>query len=103
MQYGLAQAKARLSELTLMVDAGQDVVLTKHGRPSYRLVALSSAAAADHADADARQAPSGLDDMAAFLMETRSKTLGAQRKTKIAKLDKSAAGFVAQWRQTARY
>lgn len=101
MQYGLAQAKARLSELTLMVDAGQDVVLTKHGRPSYRLVALSNAAAADHADA--QQAPSGLDDMAAFLMETRSKTLGAQRKTKIAKLDKSAAGFVAQWRQTARY
>ena len=34
MQYGLAQAKARLSELTSLVDSGEEVVIAKHGRPS---------------------------------------------------------------------
>ena len=42
MQYGLAQAKARLSELTHLVDAGEEVVIAKHGRPGYRLVAVST-------------------------------------------------------------
>lgn len=41
MLYGLAQAKARLSELTRLVDTGQEVVIAKHGRPGYRLVAVS--------------------------------------------------------------
>jgi prevent-host-death family protein len=101
MQYGLAQAKARLSELTSLVDAGQDVVLTKHGRPSYRLIALSNSTSFDQHDAPSN--PSGLDDVAAFFAETRSKTLGVWRKNKAVKSDKNEPSFVPQWRQTERY
>jgi antitoxin (DNA-binding transcriptional repressor) of toxin-antitoxin stability system len=41
MQYGLAQAKARLSELTTLVDLGEEVVIAKHGRPSYKLILMA--------------------------------------------------------------
>jgi uncharacterized protein len=101
MQYGLAQAKARLSELTSLVDAGQEVVLTKHGRPSYRLIALPNFTGVDQRDAFSN--PSGFEDMAVFFAETRSKTLGVHRKNKAAKSVKNEPSFVAQWRQTERY
>jgi prevent-host-death family protein len=42
VEYGVAQAKARLSELTNLVDAGEEVVITKRGRPAYRLVGFQT-------------------------------------------------------------
>ena len=96
MQYGLAQAKARLSELTHLVDAGQEVVIAKRGKPSYRLVAVSTLPAQSlrqtEADGAAEQPPSGLDDMADLLADLRSKTRAPQE-----------PNFVAQWREGARY
>ena len=37
----LAQAKARLSELLDKVEGGEDVVITRHGRPIAHLSAVS--------------------------------------------------------------
>lgn len=38
MELALRDAKARLSELVAAVEAGERVVITKHGRPSVELV-----------------------------------------------------------------
>ena len=37
----LAQAKARLSELLNTVESGEEVVITRHGRPIARVVSAS--------------------------------------------------------------
>ena len=92
MQFGLAQAKARLSELTHLVDAGQEVVIAKHGRPGYRLVAVSTPPAQSATDSATEKPPSNLDDLAGLLAELRSKTRAPQE-----------PNFVAQWREGARY
>ena len=92
MQYGLAQAKARLSELTHLVDAGEEVVIAKHGRPGYRLVAVSKHQAQSFGDGLGEKPPSSLDDMADMLAGLRSKS----------RLPKEP-DFVAQWREGARY
>lgn len=92
MQFGLAQAKARLSELTHLVDAGQEVVIAKHGKPGYRLVAVSAGQPAGAADG-ALEKPSGsLDDMVDLLAGFRSKSRLPQE-----------PNFVEQWREGARY
>jgi antitoxin (DNA-binding transcriptional repressor) of toxin-antitoxin stability system len=93
MQYGLAQAKARLSELTSLVDSGEEVVIAKHGRPSYKLILVSGAQADGHQVVTASQVPTGLGDMASFVAQTRGKS----------RAPASAESFVAQWRQSARY
>jgi len=41
MTVNLAQAKASLSELLDKVEGGEDVVITRHGRPVARLSAIS--------------------------------------------------------------
>jgi prevent-host-death family protein len=40
MQISVSDAKARLSELVRRAKAGDDVVLTRHGQPEVRLVAV---------------------------------------------------------------
>lgn len=92
MQYGLAQAKARLSELTHLVDAGQEVVIAKHGRPGYRLVSVSAVPTKGGAGSAFDKPPTSLDDMADLLASLRSKTRAPQE-----------PNFVAQWRDGARY
>ena len=92
MQFGLAQAKARLSELTHLVDAGQEVLIAKHGRPGYRLVAVSKHQVQSSGEEFAEMPPSSLDDMADLLAGLRSKS----------RLPKEP-DFVAQWRAGARY
>jgi prevent-host-death family protein len=37
----LVEAKTRLSELLDKVEAGEDVMITRHGRPAARLAAVS--------------------------------------------------------------
>jgi len=37
---GLAEAKARLSALIAQVEAGEEVVITRHGRPIARLASV---------------------------------------------------------------
>jgi prevent-host-death family protein len=37
----LVEAKTRLSQLLDKVEAGEDVVITRHGRPAARLAAVS--------------------------------------------------------------
>jgi antitoxin (DNA-binding transcriptional repressor) of toxin-antitoxin stability system len=93
MQYGLAQAKAHLSQLTSLVDSGEEVVIAKHGRPSYKLILVSSARA-DGAQADAAgQVPTGLGAMSDFITQTRSKSSAPV----------NAENFVAKLRQSERY
>ena len=38
MRASLTEAKARLTELVRRAEAGDDIVLTRHGRPAVRLV-----------------------------------------------------------------
>lgn len=38
MQISLTEAKAQLTELVRRAEAGEDVILTRHGHPSVRLV-----------------------------------------------------------------
>ena len=95
MQYGLAEAKTRLSELTHLVDAGQEVVIAKHGRPGYRLVALSASLPVHvqpSAGNEMLPPPSSLDDMSEVLANLRSKSRMPKEEN-----------FVAQLRQVERY
>lgn len=92
MQYGIAQAKARLSELTHLVDTGQEVVIAKHGKPGYRLVAVSALKNQSSVDSAFQKPPSSLDDMADMLAGYRSKSRAPQE-----------PNFVAQWREGDRY
>ena len=39
---GIYDARARLSELVERVEAGEEVILTRHGRPVVRMVAASA-------------------------------------------------------------
>jgi prevent-host-death family protein len=91
MQYGLAQAKARLSELTNLVDSGEEVVIAKHGRPSYKLILVSGAQA--EGVTSSNNAPAGLGDMAGFVAQMRAKS----------RAPVNVENFVAEWRQSARY
>jgi prevent-host-death family protein len=93
MQYGLAQAKARLSELTSLVDSGQEVVIAKHGRPSYKLILVSGVQTDGAQETPASQVPIGLGDMAGFVVQTRGKS----------RAPATAGNFVSEWRQSARY
>jgi prevent-host-death family protein len=40
MEISVTDAKAQLTELVRRAEAGEDVVLTRHGHPAVRLVAL---------------------------------------------------------------
>jgi antitoxin (DNA-binding transcriptional repressor) of toxin-antitoxin stability system len=93
MQFGLAQAKARLSELTSLVDAGEEVVIAKHGRPSYKLVLATSLAAMTSSTTHTRQTPTNLGEMNAFIEQIRNESILYEIKD----------NFVAEWRQDARY
>ena len=39
---GICDARARLSELVARVEAGEEVLLTRHGRPVVRMVAATA-------------------------------------------------------------
>ena len=92
MQYGLAQAKARLSELTHLVDAGQEVVIAKHGRPGYRLVAIAASQSQSAVEHSFEKPPLSLDDMVDLLAGFRSKSRPPPE-----------PNFVEQWREGPRY
>ena len=51
MQVSVTQAKARLMELIRRAEAGDEVVLTRHGQPAVRLTPVRR-----RPDADARRA-----------------------------------------------
>jgi prevent-host-death family protein len=40
MQIPLSDAKAHLSDLARRAEAGEEIILTRHGRPAVRLVAV---------------------------------------------------------------
>lgn len=42
MQISVSDAKAQLTDLVRRAEAGDDVVLTRHGQPTARLVAIKS-------------------------------------------------------------
>ena len=42
MQISLSDAKARLTDLVRQAEAGQEVVLTRHGKPAARIVPVTS-------------------------------------------------------------
>jgi antitoxin (DNA-binding transcriptional repressor) of toxin-antitoxin stability system len=92
MQYGIAHTKAHFSELTHLVDTGQEVIIAKHGKPSYRLIRLD---AQPVRPPEATKPLQSLRDVQAWLHTLRSKTS--------APACAPAGNFVAQWRQDARY
>jgi prevent-host-death family protein len=92
MQYGLAQAKARLSELASLVDSGEEVVIAKHGRPSYKLISIQSTPAYGLPLVEKTPRPSSLSDMASFIAETR----------RLTRAPASSENFVATLRKSER-
>lgn len=42
MDVSVSEAKAQLTDLVRRAEAGDDVVLTRHGRPAVRLVAIKA-------------------------------------------------------------
>jgi antitoxin (DNA-binding transcriptional repressor) of toxin-antitoxin stability system len=92
MQYGLAQAKAQLSYLTQLVDAGQEVLIARHGQPLYQLVSLQTKT--PPAQKAALPESNGLVDWRERLAQTRAKTKPHEPEQ---------GNFVAQWRQAERY
>ncbi len=93
MIFGLAQAKARLSELASLADQGEEVVISKHGRPSYRLVAITSSRQVDTPNSAPAAVRSEFVDMASYVTSIRSKS----------RVPQSAENFVAEWRDTERF
>jgi prevent-host-death family protein len=73
----LAEAKAQLSRLVALVEAGEEVTITKRGRPVVRLVA----------SAPVRQQLPSLDELRARLPQQ----------------DESAGAFIRRLRDTDRY
>ena len=49
-EFGLFEAKNKLSELVERAEAGEEVIITKHGRPTARLVPYDSPDAAGAAE-----------------------------------------------------
>lgn len=47
MQISVTEAKAQLTELVRRAEAGDDVVLTRHGHPAVRLVPVKQALSRD--------------------------------------------------------
>ncbi|MDO5371310.1 type II toxin-antitoxin system Phd/YefM family antitoxin [Paracoccus sp. (in: a-proteobacteria)] len=43
MQISLSDAKARLTDLVRQAEAGEEVVLTRHGKPAARIVPMAPA------------------------------------------------------------
>ncbi len=43
MHVPLSEAKARLTDLVRQAEAGEEVVLTRHGRPAARIIAVTPA------------------------------------------------------------
>lgn len=43
MKISVSEAKAQLSELVRCAEAGEEVVLTRHGRPAVRLTPVAAA------------------------------------------------------------
>jgi prevent-host-death family protein len=43
MKISVSEARARLTDLVRRAEAGDDVILTRHGRPAARLVAIRQA------------------------------------------------------------
>lgn len=43
MRVPVTEAKAQLTDLVRRAEAGEDIVLTRHGQPAVRLVAVESA------------------------------------------------------------
>ena len=41
MHVSLSEAKARLTDLVRQAEAGEEVVLTRHGRPAARIIAVA--------------------------------------------------------------
>ena len=93
MQYGFAQAKARLSELASLVDAGEEVVIAKHGRPSYKLISIQSTLGHGLPSVENASGPTSLSDMASFIAQTR----------RLTRAPASAENFVATLRKSERY
>jgi prevent-host-death family protein len=58
MKVSVSDAKAQLTELVRLAEAGEEVVLTRHGQPAVRLVAVRRAltSAERHAVVEAIQA-----------------------------------------------
>ena len=92
MQYGLAQAKAQLSYLTQLVDAGQEVVIARHGQPLYQLVSLQTKT--HQVQKATLPEPHGLAHWRERLAQTRAKTKPSPQ---------DQGNFVAQWRQAERF
>jgi prevent-host-death family protein len=49
MNVGIYEAKSKLSQLVEKVEAGEEVILTRRGRPVARIVTVRSAAKRDRA------------------------------------------------------
>lgn len=58
---GAYEAKTRLSELLDHVEAGESVVITRHGHPVARLVPARSSSTVEQAVADLLEIRAGLD------------------------------------------
>ena len=48
MQMSITEAKAQLTDLVRRAEAGDEVVLTRHGRPAARLVAIKETRSPKH-------------------------------------------------------
>ncbi|MEQ8483669.1 MAG: type II toxin-antitoxin system prevent-host-death family antitoxin [Pseudomonadales bacterium] len=79
LRVNLAEAKARLSELTERAAAGENVLITKRGRPVARLVC-----------AESPRKPIDIDDLRSVTHGTRGQS-------------EPAGQFMRKLRDTARY
>ena len=50
VEISLTEAKGRLTDLVRRAEAGDDVILTRHGRPAARIVPIDPSAAMSPAD-----------------------------------------------------
>jgi prevent-host-death family protein len=81
MNYGIAEVKARFSEIAGYVALGQEVVITRHGKPCYRLVPYVEAA--NHASpqqtqpklTEVKQGPKSIEELMAFFRHMQAQSI----------------------------
>jgi prevent-host-death family protein len=56
MEIAVSEAKGRLTDLVRRAEAGEEVVLTRHGRPAVQLTPVSASESADEVRARRRAA-----------------------------------------------
>ena len=93
MQVSVAQIKAKFSAIAQQADAGEEIIITKRGKPAYRFLSIVTAP---------QRVP--FPDVTALAMQSKPCKESKRGARKAGDVDAGLASFVAAWRaQSERF